>query len=178
MSNQTLLPGSQFPTISLNTLSEKNIDLAAKKDGCDWKLVVVYRGKHCPLCVKYLNNLEQHREALLALNVDVAAVSADREEQLREFSEKLTVNYPIHYGLSLEQMKALGVYISAPRSEQENDHLYPEPAIFVINGDGLVHLASISNNPFIRPEIGELVAGISWLKNPENNYPIRGTYAE
>lgn len=178
MSTQKLLPGSVFPTIQLNTLDQQAVDLAAKKEGCDWKLLVVYRGKHCPLCVKYLNNLEQHREQLLALNVDVAAVSADREEQLREFSEKLTVDYPIHYGLSLEQMNSLGLYVSTPRSEQENDHLYPEPAIIVINEQGLVHLISISNNPFIRPEIGELVAGISWLKNPENNYPIRGNYSE
>lgn len=177
MSNQKLQPGSVFPTIKLNTLDNQEVDLNAKKEGCDWKLVVVYRGKHCPLCVKYLNTLEQHREALHALNVDVAAVSADREEQLREFSEKLDVNFPIHYGLTLEQMNTLGLYVSSPRSEQENDHLYPEPAIIVINGEGLVHIVSMSNNPFIRPEIGELVAGISWLKNPENNYPIRGTYS-
>ncbi|MEH6445592.1 MAG: redoxin domain-containing protein [Oceanospirillaceae bacterium] len=178
MNDQKLLPGMQFPSISLNTLDAQSIDLAAKKEGCDWKLVVVYRGKHCPLCVKYLNTLEQHREALLELKVDVAAVSADREEQLSEFNEKLTVNFPIHYGLSLQQMQQLGLFISSPRSEQENDHLYPEPAIFVVNEQGLLHLVSTSNNPFIRPEISELVAGISWLKNPENNYPIRGGYSE
>jgi peroxiredoxin len=177
MYTQKLLPGSAFPLIELSTLATKDSDIAAKRDGCDWKLIVVYRGKHCPLCVKYLNSLEQHREALLDLNVDVAAVCADRKEQLEAFMEKLDVNYPIHYGLNEEQMNELGLYVSSPRSAQENDHTYAEPGIFVVNADGLLHLVNISNNPFIRPEISELVAGIAWLKNPENNYPIRGTYS-
>ncbi|MGB1239027.1 MAG: redoxin domain-containing protein [Pseudomonadales bacterium] len=176
MYSQKLTPGSVFPTIALNTLEQQGVDITSKAEGCNWKLIVVYRGKHCPLCVKYLNALEQHREALRELQVDVAAVCADREEQLREFMPKLDINYPIHYGLSEAQMHELGLYVSSPRSEQENDHLYAEPGVFVVNEQGLLHIVNISNNPFIRPELSELVAGIAWLKNPENNYPIRGTH--
>lgn len=177
MSTQKMLPGSDFPEIALNTLNEESVSLSRKTGGADWKLLVVYRGKHCPLCVKYLNNLEQHKDELSELGVDVAAVCADSRAQLTEFMQKLEVSYPIHYGLSIEQMQQLGLYLSSPRSEQESDHVYAEPAIFVINADGKLHIVNIANNPFIRPELSELVSGIRWLKNPENNYPIRGTYS-
>ncbi len=70
----------------------------------------------------------------------------------------------------------MGLYISIPRSEKETDHPFPEPGVFVINEKGQVQIADISNNPFVRPELEALVSGIAWIKNPENNYPIRGTY--
>lgn len=73
-------------------------------------------------------------------------------------------------------MKELGVYISHPRSAQETDHLFPEPGLFIINDKGQVQVVDISNNPFVRPALNQLVSGLAWIKNPENNYPIRGTY--
>ena len=75
-------------------------------------------------------------------------------------------------------MKELGVYISYPRSEKETDHPFAEPGLFVINEKGQVQVVDISNNPFVRPELEELVNGIDWIKNPDNDYPIRGTYNE
>ena len=84
----------------------------------------------------------------------------------------------MYWGLTLEQMQELGLYISYPRSEKETDHLFPEPGLFVINEKGQVQVVVISNNPFVRPEIDALVGGLEWIRNPDNNYPIRGTYNE
>ena len=75
-------------------------------------------------------------------------------------------------------MQALGLYISVPRSEQETDHLFPEPGLFVINADGELQVVDISNNPFVRPEIEALVSGLEWIRRPDNNYPIRGTHID
>ncbi len=90
--------------------------------------------------------------------------------------EKLEVSFPICYGLTIAQMQELGLYISTPRSEKETDHPFPEPGVFVINEKGQVQIAEISNNPFVRPELETLASGIAWIKNPENDYPIRSTY--
>ena len=73
-------------------------------------------------------------------------------------------------------MKALGLYISVPRSEQNIDHLFLEPGLFVINADGDVQVVDVSNNPFVRHEHETLVSGLTWIRNPDNNYPIRGTH--
>ena len=110
------------------------------------------------------------------IGVDIAAVSADSREQLEEHRTRLGVNFPLHYGLTLEQMQELGLYISIPRSEKETDHPFAEPGLFVVNADGNVQVVDISNNPFVRPELKTLVSGLRWIRDPKNNYPIRGTH--
>ncbi len=177
MSGQKLTAGDTFPELVATSLSGETEDIGKPSDDAEWRMVVVYRGKHCPMCTKYLNKLEGYVEQLKAMGVDVVAVSADSEEQLREHSEKLEVSFPLYYGLTLEQLEALGLYISNPRSEQETDHRFPEPGMFVVNQDNKLHVVDISNNPFARPEIDTLLAGITFIKNPENNYPIRGTFS-
>ena len=104
------------------------------------------------------------------------AVSADSEHQLESHLEKLSVTFPLLYGLSIEQMQELGLYISHPRSEQETDHPFAEPGLFVVNADRQVQVVDLSNNPFVRPELDALTSGLAWIRNPENNYPIRGTF--
>ena len=83
--------------------------------------------------------------------------------------------FPVGYGLSMEQMRALGFYISKPRSPQETDRPFAEPGLFVINPEGRVQIADISNAPFARPDLSGILNGIKVIQ--ERNYPIRGTLA-
>lgn len=39
--------------------------LSSKCEECDWKMVVVYCGKYCLICIKYLNVLEDFKGCLL-----------------------------------------------------------------------------------------------------------------
>ena len=63
-----------------------------------------------------------------------------------------------------------------PRSSEETDHPFAEPGLFVVNDEGKVHVVDISNNPFVRPELQSLISGLDWIRNPANNYPIRGMH--
>ncbi len=176
MTNTTIKrhPGSAFPQISV-PFSKSTITLGKPQPPYDWQLVVVYRGQHCPLCTRYLNELENHLADFHHAGVEVVAVSADSEAQLRLHKQKLSVSFPVAHGLSLEQMESLGLFISNPRSEQETDHPFAEPALFVVNERGDLHVVDISNNPFVRPDLKTLLNGINWIRDPDNNYPIRGT---
>jgi len=71
-------------------------------------------------------------------------------------------------------MQQLGLYISAPRSEQETDHNFAEPGLFVINEQGLLQAINISNTPFLRPELDVIVRGLTFVRS-QDDYPIRGT---
>ena len=73
-------------------------------------------------------------------------------------------------------MKELGLYISHPRSAEEHDRPFAEPGLFVVNSEGLIQVVNISNAPFARPDLSSLVMGLTFIRDPENNYPIRGTY--
>ncbi|QTL34365.1 redoxin domain-containing protein [Pseudoalteromonas viridis] len=173
---QKLHPGSPFPDIQVTLPDGSTRPLAQANNDQRWQLVLVYRGRHCPLCTRYLNELEQFKDKLAAIGVDIVAVSGDSLAQLQSHSEQLNVSFELGYGLSLEQMNTLGLFISDPRSAQETDHPFAEPGLFVVNEVGNIQVADISNNPFVRPDLTSLVNGLAWIRDPDNNYPIRGMH--
>ena len=176
MTTNKLHAGDKFQSLTVNDENDAPVDISTPTGDADWQMVVVYRGRHCPLCTKFMNGLAGFRQRLLDIGIDVAAVSADSKAQLREHKSRLDVNFPLFYGLTLEQMEDLGLYISVPRSEKETDHNFAEPGLFVINTDGELQVVDISNNPFARPDLEVFVSGLEWIRAPENNYPIRGTF--
>lgn len=161
-----------FPEIYVNDKNDKKVLLGEKRKD-SWKIVLVYRGRHCPICTKYLNEFSEYREFLEKINVEIVAVSADSEKQLIEHEKELNTFYNIYYGLTKEHMKELGLYVTHPRSKEETDHDFSEPGLFVINENNEVHILEVATNPFVRPDILELLKGIKWMR--EVNYPIRGT---
>ena len=176
MMTAKLHAGDEFPDIMAKSLDGPDVKLGQPASGTDWQMIVVYRGRHCPLCTKYLNQLESFKDRLKENGVDLIAVSADSQDQLKAHLTKLDISFPLYYGLSIDDLKTLGVYISIPRSPQETDHNFPEPGLFIVNEHGRLHVVDISNNPFVRPELESLASGLEWIRNPENNYPIRGTH--
>ncbi len=176
MRTEKLHAGADFPSLSATGQDDSVVDISKPTGDADWQMVVVYRGRHCPMCTKFLNSLAGFRQRLLDIGIDIAAVSGDNKEQLEDHLSRLDVNFPLFHGLTVEQMQDLGLYISVPRSDQETDHNFPEPGLFVINADGQVQVVDLSNNPFARPDLEIFVGGLEWIRNPDNNYPIRGTY--
>lgn len=178
MHTNKLHAGSPFPYMQATLLSGETVDLTKPREGASWQMLIVYRGQHCPLCTKYLNEIASYVTELKEVGVDVIAVSGDSKEQLEQHLAKLDINFPIAYGLTQQQMQELGLYISVPRSEKETDHNFAEPGLFIINEHGDLHVVDISNNPFVRPSLEQLLSGIQWIRNPDNNYPIRGTFRQ
>lgn len=172
---QTLKSGEPFPKQEVPQLGGGTLTLGAPGRGHDWQLVVVYRGLHCPLCKKYLGKLEEVKDRFHGLGVDVVAVSGDPEDKAQAMIDEVGLSVPVGYGLTTEQMRTLGVYISEPRGPQETDRPFPEPAAFVINNEGKAHLIDISNAPFSRPDLESLAGGLEFVR--ANDYPIRGTWA-
>ena len=170
-----LQSGQPFPRQTVPALAGGEMELGTPRAGFDWQLVVVYRGKHCPLCRKYLTTLENLQDKFHESGVDVVAVSGDPEDKARAFAEELGLTVPVGYGLSVAQMHDLGLYVSDPRSPEETDRPFPEPGVFVINEEGALHLVDISNAPFARPDLEGLAGGLAFIR--AKDYPVRGTRA-
>ncbi|EGR3032790.1 AhpC/TSA family protein [Vibrio parahaemolyticus] len=175
MNNMKLAAGSQAPTILVPSLSGGSVDLFSTSKEGRWKMVVVYRGKHCPICTDYLVQLNELASEFDAVGVDIVAVSADSLERAQEQIIKVSPSYDVAYDLSFEQMRELGIYISEPRSPEESDRGFAEPGLFIVNEKGQVQVIDISNTPFTRPDFNTILMGIKFVRNPQNNYPIRGT---
>ncbi len=77
MTTNKFKAGDLFPAIELPTLNGEKITLGAPHSGADWQMVVVYRGRHCPMCTRYLNEIEKNKEKFLELGISITAMSAD-----------------------------------------------------------------------------------------------------
>lgn len=164
-----LHPGQPFTHVTFKQLDGGDFTFGASGA---WQALFVIRGQHCPICKSYLSEIEKRREALAALGVSVAAVSADSQAQTRITAEAAKVNFPLLYGMDEATMRRLGLYVSEPRSAQETDHRFSEPGLFVVNTQGMLHLVDIANAPFLRPDLDRLVRGLGFVI--DKGYPIRG----
>ncbi|MCF8465775.1 MAG: AhpC/TSA family protein [Sneathiella sp.] len=174
MKNEKLAAGAKFPLMTLPGVSGSEITIGGGNGWDRWQLVVVYRGKHCPICKRYLATLEELKAEFEAENIDVIAISGDGLEKAGVQVEEGALTYPVAYDMSLDQMAKLGLYISDPRSPEETDRPFPEPALFGIRPDGVIQIIDISNAPFARPELGAILKGLKFIR--EKAYPVRGTH--
>ncbi len=177
MENSPLRPGSHVPSIDLPVLAGGERSLFKPRDGFEWMLTVVYRGKHCPLCTGYLKDWDAKLADLKALGVDFLAVSADSKERAKVQIAEVAPQYDVAYGLSVDQMKTLGLYISGPRNGIDVEEPFAEPGLYVINNKGKVLIMDTSNVPFARPEPTRIVSGVRFQKGLEQEFPINGTHA-
>lgn len=164
--------GATFPQMTLPLVGGDEANIGG---GGDWQMLIVYRGKHCPLCRKYLKTLNGMLKEFDDAEVDLVVASGDSKQKAEEEVKEEGWDFPVAYGMSYDQMRALGLYISHPRQPPETDVDFPEPGLFVINPDGKAQIIDISNAPFARPDLASVLAGIKFVR--EKNYPVRGTAA-
>jgi len=175
MNTEKLAPGSKFPEVTVPTVAGGQIVLGnVGSDNDRWQLVVVYRGKHCPICARYLTTLNELESNYGEQKVDVVAISGDGIAKAKTQVEEGGLSYPVGYDLQPAQMEALGLYISDPRSPEETNQPFPEPGLFVIRPDGIIQIIDISNAPFARPDLNSILKGITFIR--EKGYPIRGMH--
>ena len=73
MNTKKLHAGADFDALPMTNLDGDTIDISKPTGDADWQMVVVYRGRHCPLCTKFLNKLTEFRQRLSDIGIDVAA---------------------------------------------------------------------------------------------------------
>lgn len=160
-----------FPITTLKTLGDTEVTLGKPVDN-RWQLVVVYRGLHCPVCKKYLGQLNDMKKDFEKFNVQIITVSTDPEEKARKFADEVGLDIDVAYGLTIERARELGLYISTPLDSTETDQPFAEPGLFLIRPDGGLHVAEVSSAPFCRPDLAFIKMGVEYVV--EKNYPPRG----
>jgi peroxiredoxin len=163
--------GAMFPQLTVPCAGGRTIRLGGARRG--WQLIVVYRGRHCPICSRYLAKLDGMAKRFAELDTEIIAVSADPCDRAEQAKTEWAIGFDIAYDLSLDAMRALGLYISAPADGAP--HPFPEPALFAVNPEGRAQIIEIANAPFVRPDLETILSGLAFIR--EKNYPIRGTMA-
>jgi peroxiredoxin len=135
-------------------------------------MVVFFRGLHCPVCRDQLSKLQRRLDELEGRGIEVIAVSGETRERTITLAQNWKLErLPLAYGLTEDQMRAWGVFISQGISESE-PALFNEPALFLISPHHAVYYESILSMPVGRPRRGDLRDGITYWTT--HNYPARG----
>lgn len=175
---QSLMPRHPVPALNVPLVTGERFILGADP-GEHFDLVVFYRGLHCPLCAKYLLELERLVPEFEKRGVKVIAVSSDNEERGRLMAEKVKAQFlRFAYGLSLRSARQWGLYVSASRGKTsigiDEPELFSEPGVFIVKPDGTLYYGAVQTMPFARPQFQDLLGAIDFAI--ANNYPARGEY--
>lgn len=172
----TFKPRQPVPSLGLDTLGSGRWSLAAQAPA-QFTMIVFYRGYHCPVCRKYLAELNAMAADFDKRGVVTLAASSDSEERARMARDEWGLaNLTIGHGLSIEKAREWGLCISAGRGKTstgvEEPALFSEPGLFLVRPDGTLYWANISTMPFARPHFGEIAQAIDFVV--DKSYPARG----
>ena len=143
----------------------------------NFTLVVMYRGLHCPICSRYLKDLDNKLGDFAEVGVEVIVLSSDTEERARQAKEDWKLdNLTVGYGLGLDAARNWGLYISegigTTSSGFEEPALFSEPGLFLVRPDGTIYFGSVQTMPFARPAFAEILGATKFVL--ERGYPARG----
>ncbi|MBS3936226.1 MAG: AhpC/TSA family protein [Sulfuritalea sp.] len=177
-SPNVLIPRQPVPALRLPVLDGTAFDLAVAP-APTFDLLVFYRGLHCPLCAKYLSELERLHEDFAQRGVAPLALCSDTEERARAMAEKVKAQrLRFGYALPLATARAWGLTISASRGKTsigiDEPALFSEPGLFLVRPDGTLFWGATQTMPFARPHFDEILGAIDFVL--KNDYPARGEY--
>jgi peroxiredoxin len=175
---QMLIPRSPVPTLAVDTLAHGRFELSSETPE-NFSLVVFYRGLHCPICAKYLIELERLVPEFEKRGTSVIALSGDNAERAAAMADKVRAkSLRLGYGLPLASAKEWGLYISESRGKTsigiEEPARFSEPGVFLVRPDGSLYYGAVQTMPFARPNLADLVGSLDFAI--PNNYPARGEY--
>ena len=178
MIQQALIPRRPVPALNVPLIDGTRFVLGAAP-GEHFDLVVFYRGLHCPICAKYLIELERLSAEFAQRGVNIIAVSSDDAERGKAMAEKVSASgVRFGYGLNLQAARQWGLYISASRGKTsigiEEPGLFSEPGVFIVRPDGTLYYGAVQTMPFARPMFQDLLGAIDFAI--AKDYPARGEY--
>lgn len=171
--SQKIMPESKAPALKLPLVGGAAFDLAEEKPE-NFTMVLFYRGYHCPVCKGYLSGLVGLLEGYEKAGFNVVVASMNDEELATKAATEWDLgSLRVAYGMTLEDAKNWGLWISKAFKDVEAE-FFTEPGLFWVKPDGTIYLADISNMPWARPDLGNLLGKVGYAL--EHNYPARGTY--
>ena len=178
MNPHALIPRQPVPAIDIPLIDGSQFVLGAKPAE-RFDLLVFYRGLHCPICAKYLIELERLAPEFEKRGVNLIAISSDQKERAQKMADKVNASgVKFGYGLPLATARKWGLYISTSRGATsigiDEPSLFSEPGVFLIRPDGTLYYGAVQTMPFARPQFQDLLGAIDFAI--AKDYPARGEY--
>lgn len=171
-----LVPRRPVPTLEVDTLSGNRWKLSEQKPE-QFTMLVFYRGLHCPICRRYLTELDGMAGDFAKRGIATLVLSSDTRERAEETQKRWGLKVlDLGYGLSIDKAREWGLYVSTSRGMTsagvEEPAQFSEPGLFLVKPDGTLYWGNVSTMPFARPHFNEILAGIDFAV--QKSYPARG----
>ena len=164
-------PTEKAPNLKLNLINDTQWELEKQKPE-NFTLLVFYRGLHCPVCKKQLQDLRDNLTKFSGIGVNILALSMDTEKRAKTSGDEWeTGDLPIAYGLTEKEAKSWNLFISSAISEKEPER-FSEPALYLIDKEQNIFFSQVQSMPFARPTTESILKGIEFIINKD--YPSRG----
>lgn len=173
-----LIPREPVPALDLPLVGGGHYTLG-EAPGEHFDLLVFYRGLHCPLCAKYLTELERLGDEYAKRGVNIVAISNDGAERAGKMADKVKARHVrFAHDLSLADARRWGLYLSAGRGTSSaginEPELFSEPGVFLVRPDGTLYYGAVQTMPFSRPPFQDLLLAVDFAI--DKDYPARGEY--
>jgi len=147
----------------------------------NFTMVVFYRGLHCPICARYLKDLENKLSKFAERGVNVVAISSDGQARAEQAKQDWQLEHlTVGYGLDLDTAREWGLYISTSRGKTSTGvvepDLFSEPGLYLIRPDGTLYFGTVQTMPFARPNFAEILGALDFVL--ANDYPARGEVSD
>jgi peroxiredoxin len=164
-------PREKTPELELSLINDTSWSLK-KQEADKYTLILFYRGYHCPVCRKQLEEVKENLSRLTERGIHVIGISMDSEEKAKKSGDEWDIaELPIGFGLSKEQTKEWGLYLSQGINDKEPE-LFSEPGMFLIKADQTLYFSSVQTMPFTRPKMDDVIQAVDYIENKQ--YPARG----
>jgi peroxiredoxin len=169
-------PRQPAPELAFDTLDAGRWSLAEQTPQ-NFTMLVFYRGLHCPVCRRYLTELNGMIGEFDKRGVATVITSTDDKQRAEQAKSGWGLtNLTVGYGVSIEQAREWGLYISTSRGMTstgvEEPALFAEPGLFLVKPDRTLYWAAIQTMPFARPHFPEIAQAIDFVLS--KTYPARG----
>lgn len=162
---------TKTPNIDIELVNDTRWNLD-EQDPKQFTMLVFYRGKHCPVCKTYLEELQSKLSKFIDRGINVIAISANTEALAKETYDEWNINdIPVGYNFSIDDARDWGLYISEGISDKEPD-IFFEPGLFLVRPDRELYCSSVQTMPFARPALDDILNAVDYIV--KNEYPARG----
>ncbi|MHA1537527.1 MAG: peroxiredoxin-like family protein [Alphaproteobacteria bacterium] len=171
-----LIPRRPVPSLALPEIGGGRWRLSDQSPE-NFTMIVFYRGLHCPICSRYLGDLNAKAGDFASKGVSIVVASSDTEERAGTAKSEWGLDkLNVAYGLDLDEARAWGLYISAGVGKTSTGHeepgLFSEPGLFLVRPDGTLYFGTTQTMPFARPSFTDILGAVGFVV--DRNYPARG----
>ena len=164
--------GQKAPLINATSVNGKvlNTDEIRKEKNV---VLIFYRGKWCPVCNRYLNNLNDSLQYITDKGAEILVIgpeSFDNAEKLLKKSNagfilipdtnlKILTDYDVLFNVTKSYQKkvSIALFTSIAKNNNQEEAILPVPATYIIGKDGNIIYRHFDYDYTVRASVSEII---------------------